>query len=142
MEHLREEGRAAHRPRDLVGDEFLDDVAQMCQEIPEFRQFRERFFASALRGAEGVLVLENILRNVPENPHQFEMLDRNADLWSALASKRITEARCSGCHEPLDQQGHHLAALAQGRGERNVPPTERMLARICREAVARVVMFD
>ena len=37
----------------------------------------------------------------------------------------VTKARCSGCHEPLDVQGHHLAA-------------RNMLARICREAGARV----
>ena len=42
MERLREEARAAPRPRDLV-DEFLDDVAQMRQEILELRRFRDRF---------------------------------------------------------------------------------------------------
>ena len=51
MERLREEARAAPPPRDVVGDEFLDDVAQMRQEILELRRFRDRFPASALRGA-------------------------------------------------------------------------------------------
>ena len=38
MERLREEGRAAPPPWDVVGDEFLDDVAQMRQEILELRR--------------------------------------------------------------------------------------------------------
>ena len=71
MERLREEARAAPPPRDVVGDEFLDDVAQMRQEILELRRFRDRHPASALRGAEGPLVLENITA-MPENPHQLE----------------------------------------------------------------------
>ena len=51
----------------------------------------------------------------------------------------VTEARCSGCHEPLDVQGHHLAACPRtGRLKKRATPTERMLARICREAGARV----
>ena len=88
MERLREEAHAVPPPRDVVGDEFLDDVAQMRQEILELRRFRDRFPASALRGAEGPLVLENIPA-MPETPHQLEtwMSDRNADLRSALASK-------------------------------------------------------
>ena len=88
MERLREEARAAPPPRDLVGEEFHYDVAQMRQEILELRRFRDRFLASALRGAEGPLVLVS-LPAMPENPHQLEtwMSDRNADLRSALASK-------------------------------------------------------
>ena len=87
MERLREEAHAAPRQRDLVGDEFLDDVAQMRQEILELWRFWDRFPASAVR-AEGPLVLENI-PPMPENLHQLEtwMSDRNADLRSALASK-------------------------------------------------------
>ena len=88
MERFREEARAAPPPRDVVGDEFLDDVAQMRQEIMELRRFRDWFPASAFRGAEFPLVLENVPA-MPENPHKFEtwMSDRNADLRSALASK-------------------------------------------------------
>ena len=58
MERLREEGRAAPLPKDVVGDEFFDDVAQMRQEILELRRFRDRHPPSVLRGAEGPLVLE------------------------------------------------------------------------------------
>ena len=88
MERLREEAHAVPPPRDVVGNEFLDDVAQMRQEILELRRFRDRFLASALRGAEGPFVLENIPA-MPEIPHQLEtwMSDRNADLRSALALK-------------------------------------------------------
>ena len=51
----------------------------------------------------------------------------------------VTEARCSGRREPLDLQGHHLAACPRtGRLMKRATPTERMLARICREAGARV----
>ena len=42
-------------------------------------------------------------------------------------------------HEPLDLQGHHLAACPRTwRLKKRATPTERMLARICREAGARV----
>ena len=41
----------------------------------------------------------------------------------------VTEARCSGCHEPLDLQGHQLAACPRtGRLKKRATPTERMLA--------------
>ena len=51
----------------------------------------------------------------------------------------ITEAVCNGCHEPLDAHGRHRAACTRsGRVRKRATPTERMLARICREAGARV----
>ena len=47
----------------------------------------------------------------------------------------VTEARCTGCHEPLDPRGRHLATCPRtGRLRKRATPTERMLARICREA--------
>ena len=64
MDRFREEARTAPTQRDLVGEECRglgpDDVAQMRQEILELRQFRDRFPASALRGADAPPVLENI----------------------------------------------------------------------------------
>ena len=68
-------------------------------------------------------------------PHLFRVL-----LLERLALPLlVTEARCSGCHELLDLQGHHLAACPRtGRLKKRATPTERMLARICREAGARV----
>ena len=51
----------------------------------------------------------------------------------------ITEPVCNGCHEPLDAHGRHRAACTRsGRVRKRATPTERMLARICREAGARV----
>ena len=51
----------------------------------------------------------------------------------------LTESTCSGCHEPLDPLGHHRAACSHsGRIQRRAIPIERVMARICREAGARV----
>ena len=51
----------------------------------------------------------------------------------------ITEALCNGCGDPLDTHGHHIAACARmGRVKKRATPTERVLARIFREAGARV----
>ena len=51
----------------------------------------------------------------------------------------IDEAVCSGCRAPLDPLGRHRAACPRtGRLRKRASPTERMLARVCREAGARV----
>ena len=51
----------------------------------------------------------------------------------------LTEATCNGCHEPLDPLGRHRAACTRtGRIKKRSSPTERVLARVCREAGARV----
>ena len=51
----------------------------------------------------------------------------------------IDEAVCSGCREPLDTLGRHRAACPRtGRLRKRATPIERMLARVCREAGARV----
>ena len=43
------------------------------------------------------------------------------------------------CHEPLDTLGRHRAACTRsGRVKKRAGPTERVLARVCREAAARV----
>ena len=47
----------------------------------------------------------------------------------------VTEATCNGCLE----LGRHRAACARsGRVKKRAGPTERVLARVCREAGARV----
>ena len=51
----------------------------------------------------------------------------------------ITEATCGGCGAPLDPRGIHRAACTRsGRVRKRVAPVERMLARVFREAGARV----
>ena len=51
----------------------------------------------------------------------------------------LTEARCTACHEPLDAWGRHRAACPHtGRLKKRAGPVERVMARICREAGARV----
>ena len=51
----------------------------------------------------------------------------------------LTEATCNGCHEPLDPLGRHRAACTRsGRIKKRSSPTKRVLARVCREAGARV----
>ena len=51
----------------------------------------------------------------------------------------LTEATCNGCHEPKDPLGRHRAACTRtGRIKKRSSPTERVLARVCREAGARV----
>ena len=51
----------------------------------------------------------------------------------------LTEATCNGCHERLDPLGRHRGACTRsGRVKKRASPTERMLARVCREAGARV----
>ena len=54
----------------------------------------------------------------------------------------VTEATCEGCHSALDARGRHRAACTlSGRVKKRATPTERVLARVCREAGARV-RFD
>ena len=51
----------------------------------------------------------------------------------------ITEKTCSGCREPLDILGRHRAACpTTGLLKKRATPTESVMARICREAGARV----
>ena len=68
-------------------------------------------------------------------PHLFRVI-----LLERLALPLpVNEARCDACHEPLDTLGRHLAACPRtGRLRKRASPIERMLARICREAGARV----
>ena len=68
-------------------------------------------------------------------PHLFRVI-----LLERLALPLpVNEARCDGCHEPLDTLGRHLAACPRtGRLRKLASPIERMLARICREAGVRV----
>ena len=52
---------------------------------------------------------------------------------------QFDETRCSGCHGPLDALGRHKAACpSTGRLKKRASPMERVLARVCREAGARV----
>ena len=54
----------------------------------------------------------------------------------------VTEAICEGCHSALDVRGRHRAACTlSGRVKKRATPTEHVLARVCREAGARV-RFD
>ena len=49
------------------------------------------------------------------------------------------QSTCSGCHETLDPLGYHRNACSHsGRIQRRATPIERVMARICREAGARV----
>ena len=68
-------------------------------------------------------------------PHLFRVM-----LLERLALPLpITSAVCDGCLEPLDPWGRHRAACTRtGRIRKRATPTEKMLARICREAGARV----
>jgi len=51
----------------------------------------------------------------------------------------LTEATCEGCGQALDVRGLHRAACSHsGRLKRRATPTERALARVCREAGAVV----
>ena len=68
-------------------------------------------------------------------PHLFRvlLLERLQLPWP------LTEATYNGCHEPLDPLGRHRAACTRtGRIKKRSSPTERVLARVCREAGARV----
>ena len=64
--------------------------------------------------------------------------------WTLLLERlriplSITEATCSGCGAPLDPRGIHRAACTRsGRVRKRAAPVERMLARVFREAGARV----
>ena len=54
----------------------------------------------------------------------------------------VTEVTCEGCHSALDARGRHRAACTlSGRVKKRATPIERVLARVCREAGARV-RFD
>ena len=56
-----------------------------------------------------------------------------------LERLQLPEATCNRCHEPLDTLGRHRAACTpSGRVKKRAGPTERVLARVCREAGARV----
>ena len=51
----------------------------------------------------------------------------------------VSEAKCNGCHAPLDVLGRHKASCTVlGRIGKRATPIERTVARICREARARV----
>ena len=51
----------------------------------------------------------------------------------------LTQTTCNGCHERLDSLGRHRGACTRsGRVKKRASPTERMFARVCREARARV----
>ena len=51
----------------------------------------------------------------------------------------VAEASCTGCGAPLDPLGRHRASCPRtGRVKIRAGPIERVLARICREAGARV----
>ena len=51
---------------------------------------------------------------------------------------QIDETRCSGCHGCLDALGDRAACPSTGRLKKRAIPFERVLARVCREAGARV----
>ena len=52
---------------------------------------------------------------------------------------QLSEAKCEGCSARLDAEGHHRAAcMRSGRVRIRAGPVERLVARICREAGARV----
>ena len=68
-------------------------------------------------------------------PHLFRVLLLER-LQLALP---VTEATCNGCHEPLHTLGRHRAACTRSeRVKKRAAPTERVLARVCCEAGARV----
>ena len=68
-------------------------------------------------------------------PHLFRLLP----LERLQLPVPVTEATCNGCHEPMDTLGRHRAACRRsGRVKKRAGPTERVLARVCREAGARV----
>ena len=51
----------------------------------------------------------------------------------------VSEAKCNGCHAPLDVLGRHRASCTvSGRIRKRATPIERTVARICREAGALV----
>ena len=59
--------------------------------------------------------------------------------WKGSSCLQIDETRCSGCQSPLDPLGRHSAACPRtGRLRKRATPIERVLARVCREAGARV----
>ena len=68
-------------------------------------------------------------------PHLFQLLLRKQLRLSLF----LTESTCSSCHEPLDPLEYHRAACSHSRRtQRRATPMERVMARICREAGARV----
>ena len=68
-------------------------------------------------------------------PHLFQVLLRERLRLPLF----LTESTCQGCHEPLDPLGHHRAACPHfGHSQKRATPVERVMARICREAGARV----
>ena len=68
-------------------------------------------------------------------PHLFRVLL----LERLQLPLQVTEALCEGCHAPLDVHGRHRTACPRtGRLKKRATPTERTLARIFREAGARV----
>ena len=66
-------------------------------------------------------------------PHLFQVLLRELLRLPLF----LTESTCHGCHEPLDPLGNHRAACLHSGTPRD-EPVERVVARICREAGARV----
>ena len=68
-------------------------------------------------------------------PHLFRVLLLER-LWLPLL---LMEETCEACHEPLDPLGRHKAACPNtGRLKKRASSVERVLARICRQAGARV----
>ena len=68
-------------------------------------------------------------------PHLFQVLLRERLRLPLF----LTESICQGCHEPLDPLGHQRAACPHsGHTQKRATPVERVMARICREAGARV----
>ena len=57
----------------------------------------------------------------------------------AVGAPPASLATCNGCHELLDTLGRHRAACTRsGRVKKRAGPTERVLARVCREEGAGV----
>ena len=73
-------------------------------------------------------------------------LRRSAHLFRVLLLERLqlpltlTEGVCEGCQAPLDTYGRHRAGCSRsGRLKKRAIPTERALARVCREEGATVM---
>ena len=87
------------------------------------------------RNAGAVLVFAPTAPEFTIAPHLFRILV----LERLHLPLPITEAVCEGCGAPVDIHGHHRAAcMRTGRVKKRAMPTERVLARVFREAGARV----
>ena len=67
-------------------------------------------------------------------PHLFQVLLRERLRLPLF----LTESICQGCHEPLDPLGHQSRMSPLWPHQKRATPVERVMARICREAGARV----